>query len=266
MQDLVISGDDEVVSVDNDGVLLRWQLTDGEPVERVRLAERCVQDAAEGLELRCSSLSRSGREVLMVWDNRERFDWNTPREQHLTVVMLANLDDGSVRRRFQFEGHCNRCARSSDDRFAAVGDNSEPMWVLLDLAQGGAARIFSGSIESTYKVKGIGEMAFDAECRTLASIVNEDIALWDIASGRIVTLFRGHDPGPSDLCFSADGRLLISGGRDAVRTWNLAALRPEASFRGHPGGANGVAVLPGTRLVASAGRGRLVCRSKALTK
>jgi WD40 repeat protein len=256
--DIVTPTDDEAVSVDNEGAAIRWWLSDGRALERISLAECCPAEVINGLTLSCVCLDTHGRSAVMVWDNRETFGWDSPRAARKTAVLHCDMGRRRVRPLLTFEGHVNRCALSADGMWALVADNAEPIMVMLEIESGQIAQEFRGTIDSHYKGLGIGKVVFGRDGRSLATVVNEDVVLWDIATGCIRQVLRGHRGTVNALCYSDDGRLLISTGRDAVRTWDAETGQPGAIFRGHLGTPNGVVVVPGTTSVLTAGSEALV--------
>src|SRR5262249_24950724 len=55
------------------------------------------------------------------------------------------------------------------------------------------------------------------------SLPEKGIQLLDVASGKLVRAFRGHQEGVNSLVFSAGGTKLISGGGDnTIRAWDVA--------------------------------------------
>ena len=58
--------------------------------------------------------------------------------------------------------------------------------------------------------------------RDSSSEESHDIAVWNIASGRLVRTLRGHRDIINTLLFSADGHTLASGSRDTtLRLWHF---------------------------------------------
>jgi WD40 repeat protein len=72
---------------------------------------------------------------------------------------------------------------------------------------------------------------------TLGASGGEDkmIHLWDVASGRELARWQGHDGGVTALLFSRDGQTLYSGSRDGtLKLWNLSSLRKELAAQRLP--------------------------------
>ena len=76
--------------------------------------------------------------------------------------------------------------------------------------------------------KGIfDDVAFSPDGQTLAVAGFEgSVQLWDVASGTLLEMLKGHSSTVSAVAFSPDGRTLATGGSDqTVRLWNVATRR-----------------------------------------
>ncbi len=72
-------------------------------------------------------------------------------------------------------------------------------------------------------------VAFSPEGKRLASAsVDGTVRLWDVKTGRLLTVLRGHPSGVADVAFSPDGRELAAGcgyrGTGEVWLWDLRAV------------------------------------------
>jgi RNA polymerase sigma factor (sigma-70 family) len=76
------------------------------------------------------------------------------------------------------------------------------------------------------------------------------IDLWDVASGKQIRSWNGHDRRVWTLQFSADGKTLVTCGEDkAIRFWDVASGKQERAITGYPDIVGAFALSPdGTRL------------------
>lgn len=97
-------------------------------------------------------------------------------------------------------------------------------------------------------------VAFAPDGRTLATGEWEnDVHLWNAATGQELHVLRGHGSLISSLAFSPDGKTLASGSYDgSVRLWH-AGSGEEQALPGHRYAVNAVAVSPDGRLIATRG-------------
>ena len=72
---------------------------------------------------------------------------------------------------------------------------------------------------------GFDGVAFSPDGRTLAGGSDDDtVHLWDVVTGNLRYVLKGHKDGVHGVSFSPDGRLLASGGGDhTIRLWDAAA-------------------------------------------
>ena len=70
-------------------------------------------------------------------------------------------------------------------------------------------------------------VAISPSGKTLLSSGNDGIIrLWDISTGKLLKLFRGHNKPVWDVKFSPDGKRFASaGGDEVVRLWDIASGR-----------------------------------------
>ena len=87
----------------------------------------------------------------------------------------------------------------------------------------------------------------------------EDIKLWDVASGRLMSVIEGYNRLIGANAFSPDGKLLLlgdSGGR--IRAWDIITRRYLATIEGTTGPIWTMAFSPDGKMFATAGDDRLV--------
>jgi WD40 repeat protein len=99
----------------------------------------------------------------------------------------------------------------------------------------------------------VGPVALAPDGRTLASgSTDGTVKLWNLATGRNVSILKGHQDRVGPLKFSPDGKLLASGSDDrTVRLWEVASRRAVATFRGHRDKINDLVFSPDSRILAS---------------
>lgn len=103
----------------------------------------------------------------------------------------------------------------------------------------------------------ITSLAWSADSALLASGASDDneIRIWDAATGRVLRRLSGHTGWIRSLAFAPSGTLLASGSTDqTVRIWDASTGQLVATLRGHTGFIGGVTFSPDSATLASASR------------
>jgi WD40 repeat protein len=103
----------------------------------------------------------------------------------------------------------------------------------------------------------ISALAFSPDGRLLASGAQDEneIILWNLATGQELRRLRGHSGWIRSLAFSPDGRLLASGSTDTtIILWDVASGRRLRALEGHTDFLGNLAFSPDGASLASASR------------
>jgi WD40 repeat protein/serine/threonine protein kinase len=86
----------------------------------------------------------------------------------------------------------------------------------------------------------------------LTAGLDATLRLWDLASGRAVSVLSGHDGGVTSATYLGTTARAVSGGRDrTVRLWDIPEARPLRTLEGHGETVSAVDAAPdGTRVVS----------------
>jgi WD40 repeat protein len=148
-----------------------------------------------------------------------------------------------------------RIALSPDERFLAL-PGSERAVEILKLSNGQ----IQFSLDADNWGAGAGPMAFSPDGALLARASREGtVSLWDVASGELVDVLRGHLLGVHDVAFSPDGQRLASASakNEAVKLWDVASRHEVATLAGEGSLFDRVKFSPdGTLLVGINSQGR----------
>jgi len=139
-----------------------------------------------------------------------------------TRIVLRDVGTGSVRHRFG--GHDARVVAvvfSPDNKTLASGTSDIRLWELL--AGKERCRIAAATLC----------LAISPNGKILASGADNNIVhLWELASGRELGRFAGHQDLIQSLRFSPDGKRLASGSRDStVLIWDVVTLLAQVAPR-----------------------------------
>lgn len=151
---------------------------------------------------------------------------------------LANLRGG---------GPVHRVAFAPDGRMLAASDGSGAIrcW---DVPTGGPRTPFRAPLA------GKSFVTFSGDGRLLASGFNNDVKLYETATGNELATLRGHtDQVNPNSEFSPDGSLLATGSYDhTIRLWDVTRRQVRFVLQGHSDCVPGVAFSPDGKTLASA--------------
>jgi WD40 repeat protein/serine/threonine protein kinase len=259
-----------LASTGQDGLVRLWDMDSGKETHRLlpkRGAKLCAVFSPDGRVL----ASAGERGTIELWDVASR-------------RVVRQLDQRGEVGVFP-QGAMAALAFSPDGRSLASGGSDRHTVTLWDVATGSvrsqfmgrdgrAALAFSpnGSLlaftiaDSTVNLQELataklreltGEgkitaIAFAPDGRTLAVADDRTVRIWDVSTGRLLEVLRGHDGVLTSIAFSPDGKTLVSGGTDGnVIRWDPArqAAGPGNEFKpAHvKGRERSLPIPPGTR-------------------
>lgn len=159
-------------------------------------------------------------------------------------------------------------AQAAEAQIALSGDNPElaillgleavqvqppPAQAQRVLSEGiyrpGTRRVFAGHSGS------VNALAVSPDNRWLATAgFDQQIIIWDIATGVQIQRCMGHTDGVNDVIFSPDGRYLLSASSDqSIIVWDAATCAEIRRFTGHQESVRHLAISPDGQWVASNG-------------
>ncbi len=157
----------------------------------------------------------------------------------LKSVMLSDITSGRTEKTLDGPGNLiSSVAFSQDGRFVAAGswDKTARLWEVgsgklvqtlrpaMELPPGAAAHLRSSEDRAdaeeafTLPVTGV---SFSPDGKLLATAgADKTVRLWDLATGKEVRKFVGHEKSVTCVAFAPDGRSLVSGSADkTLRIW-----------------------------------------------
>jgi type VI secretion system protein ImpC len=103
-------------------------------------------------------------------------------------------------------------------------------------------------------------VAFSPDNRTLISAAHDRLLkLWDVKTGREVSVFEGHENPVYALAIYPDGTKVVSGSSSGnIAIWDIASGQKTSSFKAHRGAITSIAISPDGKRIVSGSEGRTV--------
>jgi WD40 repeat protein len=164
-------------------------------------------------------------------------------------------------------GGVNALAFSSDGKLLASGgdDQSIRVW---EVESGTEQRRFGHPFTRPATQHFLADynltnamVAFSPDSRELISSVRSDrsIRRWDVATGKELARYEGHQDGSTCVALSRDGKTLVAGAEDScLRVWDVAEGKERFAEHGHRGRVFNVAFAADGKTVLSAGRDNVI--------
>lgn len=266
---LAFGGDGTFWTVEDPGVLRRWDLVGGRQVEWHLLSE------LENLW----AFSRDGRVLASASDDLSLWDVPTGQLQAVLpqptwVTALALRGDAGLVATGHEDGTVCLWDAANDEQVHEFHGYRRPVSALAFSADG--TRLASAGEDRVIRV---WDVAAGRECATLEGHKDRIPALlwhpqghrlysagwdtsvwvWDVATATPVILLNSHASQVQALAITADGsRLACADSGQAVHLWDLAAHRVLRVFRGLEGEVRCLAFSPDGRVLGSGGSDRVV--------
>ena len=153
------------------------------------------------------------------------------------------------------DGRLNAIAFSPDGRLLAVAGTEDAAARVLEIASGRVvATLESAPGANPGTPRYVQSLAFAPDGRTLATGGPDcDLRLWDVATGRLRALLRGHLYNLSAVIYSPDGKTIASGDDHGnVRLWDVARNAPHGRWFGYDEAVAALAFSPDGKTLAVA--------------
>lgn len=208
-----------------------WDATTGDEITALRGHEREVIWAAfspDGARVITASTDNTVR----TWDAATGKEVAVLRGHKLTVGSLAMSPDGA-RIVTASSGNTARLLDTTSGNEVAVlsGDDNA-----FDSGGESISSVKDGKlITVTRPTYGVKSAAFSPDGTRIATVSEDPIArVWDTATGREVTVLRGHESSIKSIAFSPDGTRIVTASFDrTARVWDTSTGREVAILRGH---------------------------------
>ncbi|MCP4345291.1 MAG: PQQ-binding-like beta-propeller repeat protein, partial [Desulfobacterales bacterium] len=106
----------------------------------------------------------------------------------------------------------------------------------------------------------VSSVSFSPDGTRIASGSDDNtVRLWDVETGKELSVFKGHSSLVSSVSFSPDGTFITSGSADnTVRLWDVETGKELSAFEGHSSSVSSVSFSPDGRRIASGSHDKTV--------
>jgi WD40 repeat protein len=166
-------------------------------------------------------------------------------------LILWNTEICQIIRRFETTGDVTSIEFSADNSRAITGQGYSPQVTLWDVSTGREIRRFVTGQNPGLELP-ILNVAFGPGDNTIVGSSVENLYQWDIESGEILHVYRGHTGIPWSLSVSPDGGYLVSGSEDGeIILWEFSTGEELYRLETHVQGINSVTFSPDGKSVYS---------------
>ena len=159
--------------------------------------------------------------------------------------LVSGSDDKTVKHWDVSSGKLIRTLEGHSDRVTSVAFSPDGRRVLSGGNQDGDLRLWdvaTGRLIHVFKEAfGTSSVAFSPDGTRLLSGGPRDAWLWDAASGRLLHTLAGHELPVQVVAFLPNGKHLITGGDKALKLWDAASGQLLRTFAGTSGSVESVA-------------------------
>lgn len=244
------------VSVSDDETVRMWRVSSGKTLFICKHND--FVDSVKFLPDGKRFITGSADGTVARWNAKNGKRLNSWISQHPGAVMPG--DEGSELRAIDY-GHDGSEVRSflvPDERSDALGVSPDGRWalsggryeqmVLFDLHKGTVAAVW-------HTRNFIFDIDFSTDnTKVLTANWAKVIEVRDVATGKRVGAFFGHEGVVRAVSYSPDGKTVISGSRDrTIRVWDAATHEQMAVWKGHERAVIELAISPDGTRVASVG-------------
>ena len=180
-------------------------------------------------------------------------------DKHGDAVWVVHVSSAKIELHhptgYSFYEHFGAAQLSSDNQrlYLARSDGSNLRYSIECLALATGQQLWQ---TESLRDSGLTTLAISPDGRVLASASgyeDNDIRVWEAATGRLLVRLEGHTHWVCKLVFSGNGRHLISAAADqSIRIWDTDTWTEVKVLRGHRGEVKAVAFSETGHLVASA--------------
>jgi len=219
---------------------------------------RLVQTFQDNEDIRFLAFLPGGEQIFSVNEKGNVCIWNIKSGDRVREFSLNEIGGGMISDPIAYDGNTLRAIVGIKMHVADMGrgaflktierPSQAPVNGYLGFGFG-----FRNAVTSDGK-----RMVSSVRENSSESIMNSNfkrLMFWEIATGRILQTFPGHDAMIDVIALSADDRYALTGSRDkTVRMWDLKKGKALAVFSGHQHEIKAVAVSPDKKYILSGSR------------
>ncbi len=231
-----------LASVARDGNARIWELSSSKLLHTLEIPDD---------DILCVDFAPSGSSLVTGTENHHAILWNFLSGEPL-LTYKPRPQDNAWQKKFPYPG-ASSVQFSSDGKYLMAGCNNRTA-ILFDARTGNEIRKFKSDKVSCASCNEPAGMSSDA--RWLATVSNDSILIWDIASGKVLRRLGGSGGSVEKPVFSPDGKYLVANDYNRGYLWEVANGTLRRTIDGHKSDIKSIAFSPDNQYLITGSKDR----------
>ena len=240
-------------SLSGDGTVKLWNARTGREIRTLSIEDAAFASLAFSPDGKTLATGKASTRV-EINANTETILWNVATGERVQTFAErgANVGSGVPAVAFSRDGKLLASCIGSTQFYGNDSKSADCSKIVVrEIAGGNQIRILND--------KNINNLIFDAEGKNLICSAKNSIKFYDLATGKTIKTFDGHEKKVLAMVLDASGKILASASEDkTIKLWDAASGNLRATLAGHTKDVNAVSFSPnGEKLLSGSSDGSI---------